>query len=238
MIWLVPASIGVAYLIGSIPFGLLVGWARGVDIRGVGSGNIGATNAGRVLGLRYFWYVFLLDLIKGFLPVLASDLWTRQWFAPLWIPLATGAAAIAGHLFPIYLKFRGGKGIATSFGALLGVWPIFTLAALGAAMMFALVVMAYRIISAASLAGAVTFAALVPLVGHWLGPVDGWLYPLPWNRLMPLLWTSWLLLAVIIWKHRGNIRRLLKGTEPRWGQTAAGSVQPLPPHKNVPAPPG
>jgi glycerol-3-phosphate acyltransferase PlsY len=208
----------VAYLIGSIPFGLLLGLARGVDIRTRGSGNIGATNAGRVLGMRYFWYTFILDFAKGFLPVLAVDLIARHWHGPVWMALVTAAAAIGGHVFPCYLRFKGGKGVATTFGVVLGIWPVFTLSGLVAAVVFLFVFLACRMISLSSLTAAVVFMVLIPILGHDFGPVLGILYPQPWNQLMPLIITGWLMGLLIIIKHRSNIRRLLNGTEPRMGE--------------------
>ena len=212
------ASVIAAYLIGGIPFGLLLGLMRGVDIRTQGSGNIGATNAGRVLGMRYFWYAFGLDFLKGFGPVLAVDLIVRHRHGPEWLPLVTAAAAIGGHVFPCYLRFKGGKGVATTFGVVLGVWPVLTLSGLGAALVFLLVFLVYRIISLSSLVGVVAFMILIPIIGHEIGPIDGFLYPQPWNQLMPLIITGVLIGLLIIFKHRGNIRRLLNGTEPRMGE--------------------
>ena len=211
-------SVIAAYLIGGIPFGLLLGFMRGVDIRTQGSGNIGATNAGRVLGMRYFWYAFVLDFLKGFAPVLVVDLIVRHWNGPVWLPLVTAAAAICGHVFPCYLRFKGGKGVATTFGVVMGVWPVLTLSGLGAALVFLLVFLVYRIISLSSLVGVVAFMILIPIIGHDIGPVDGLLYPQPWNKLMPLIITGCLIGLLIIIKHRSNIRRLLNGTEPRMGE--------------------
>src|SRR5438270_689765 len=117
--------IPLAYLVGSIPFGLLVGLAKGIDVRKSGSGNIGATNVARLLGGRFFALVFTLDLLKGLLPVLAACYLLKPWLqAPafddyvLW--LVIGFAAIAGHMFSVFLKFKGGKGVATSTGVILG----------------------------------------------------------------------------------------------------------------------
>ena len=211
-------SIIIAYLIGGIPFGLLLGLMRGVDIRTQGSGNIGATNAGRVLGMRYFWYAFALDFLKGFAPVLVVDLIMRHWHGPVWLPLVTAAAAICGHVFPCYLKLKGGKGVATTFGVVMGVWPVLTLSGLGAALVFLLVFLVYRIISLSSLAGVAAFMILIPIMGHDIGPIDGFLYPQSWSKLTPLILTGCLIGALIIIKHRGNIRRLLNGTEPRMGE--------------------
>ncbi len=223
MRWIALVSVIVAYLIGSIPFGLLLGLMRGVDIRKQGSGNIGATNAGRVLGMRYFWYAFLLDFLKGFGPVLTVDLIVRHWNGPLWMPLVTATAAICGHVFPCYLRFKGGKGVATTFGVVMGVWPVLTLSGLGAAVVFLLVFMAYRIVSLSSLVGVVVFMLLIPVIGHEIGPIDGFLYPQSWNQLMPLMATGWLIGLLITIKHRSNIRRLLNGTEPRLGEKGRSS---------------
>ena len=120
----------VAYLLGSVPFGLIVGKSRGVDPRSSGSGNIGATNVGRLLGRKFFALVFTLDLLKGLLPMLAAAYVLRE-VEPdrrtyvLW--LLVGVAAIAGHMFSVFLGFKGGKGVATSTGVLLGLWPYYTI---------------------------------------------------------------------------------------------------------------
>lgn len=211
-------AIAAAYLLGSIPFGLLLGFARGVDIRKHGSGNIGATNAGRVLGMKYFWYAFLADFLKGFAPVLVSDLLAQHWHAPVWIPLATAAAAVLGHLFPVYLGFKGGKGVATTFGALVGVWPLFTVAALMAAVVFLLVFLSRRIISISSISGAFALMILVPVLGHWWPLFPAFMHAESWHALAPLVVTAWLFGILVIVKHRGNIQRLLAGTEPRVGE--------------------
>src|SRR2546422_4887359 len=121
--------IPIAYLIGSIPFGLIVGHSKGVDPRKAGSGNIGATNVGRLLGGKFFALVFTLDLLKGLIPTavaavpLHGAFLTRGDFV-LW--LLVGFATIVGHMFSVFLNFHGGKGVATSTGVLLGVFPYFT----------------------------------------------------------------------------------------------------------------
>jgi glycerol-3-phosphate acyltransferase PlsY len=215
IIWLALLGPVVAYLLGAIPFGLLLGLAQGVDIRKHGSGNIGATNAGRVLGLRYFFYAFALDFLKGLLPVLGSDLLTQRWHLPIYLPLLTAGAAVGGHLFPIYLRFHGGKGVATSFGAVLGIWPVFTLAGIVAGLVFLLVFLAWRIISVASLAATAVFMFMVPFLGRIAPEFSHLLGMTPWPQLWPLLTASWLLGLILVVKHRSNIRRLLAGTEPR-----------------------
>src|ERR1700677_1277883 len=120
------AFIPAAYLVGSVPFGLFVGLAKGVDPRKAGSGNIGATNLGRLLGGKYFALVFTLDLLKGLAPTLAAGAELRfnaqdGLSSTLW--LLVGFAAIVGHMYSIFIGFKGGKGVATSAGVILGVFP-------------------------------------------------------------------------------------------------------------------
>src|SRR5688500_2792648 len=163
---LVPA----AYLLGSVPFGLLVGLAKGVDVRDAGSGNIGATNVGRLLGKRFFFVVFVLDLLKGLLPMLAAALVLR-WrgtvpdakLYALW--LLVGFAAIAGHMFSVFLKFKGGKGVATSAGLMLGLIPYYALPGLLAVVVFVIVFFPTRYISLGSIIAACAFPVLYLLLG-------------------------------------------------------------------------
>jgi len=219
-----------AYLLGSIPFGLLVGKARGIDIRTKGSGNIGATNVGRLLGLRYFWLVFGLDFIKGFIPVLVTTLIGTHFGCDYWPPLIVAAAAIVGHVFPVYLKFKGGKGVATTFGAVLGIWPIFTFSVLVAFAVFVLVFAASRIISLSSLSGAVVLPPAVLFAGRYAPHAWSYLPRQPWSNLWPLLLASGLFSAMIIIKHRSNISRLLAGTEKRLAYPAPKSFDKPPSH--------
>jgi len=147
-----------AYLVGSVPFGYLMGRARGVDLRTRGSGNIGATNVARVLGRRWGLLCFALDVLKGLAPVLLAGLVIagRGASAPgparqgAWLAVAFGA--IAGHVFPVWLRFRGGKGVATSLGVLLGFYPYFTFAGLAALAIWVAVVAVWRYVSLASIA--------------------------------------------------------------------------------------
>ena len=120
-----------AYLLGSVPFGMLIAAAHGIDLRKVGSGNIGATNLSRALGRRWAYVCFVLDLAKGLLPTLAAGIWLDGIAGAngLLAQLAVGCAAITGHVFPVYLRFKGGKGVATSFGVALGLWPYYTICA-------------------------------------------------------------------------------------------------------------
>jgi glycerol-3-phosphate acyltransferase PlsY len=199
-----------AYFIGSIPFGLLVGWARGVDVRKSGSGNIGASNVGRLLGKRYFWLVMLLDMFKSLLPMLfAAYLTSGIPHSPvmfgLW--LGVGFSSLLGHMFSVYLKFKGGKGVASSTGIMLGLWPYLTLPGLITIVVFLIFFLATRYISAGSLAAAVAF----PIAYVGMALLRGW----PLSEQWPLLAFSILISSLVIFKHRSNIARLRAGTENR-----------------------
>jgi glycerol-3-phosphate acyltransferase PlsY len=203
------ALVPLAYLVGSIPFGLLVGKAKGVDVRTVGSKNIGATNVGRVLGARFFWIVFTLDLLKGALPCLAAGACISvrsQQRSEYLLWMAVGLAAILGHMFSLFLGFKGGKGVATSFGIALGIWPFFTLPALVAISAFLIVFKIWRYVSLASIVGAIAF----PICYAVLGLALGW--PILAEQ-SPLLVAAIILGVLIVIKHKGNIARLLAGTE-------------------------
>lgn len=197
-------GIGVSYLVGSIPFGLLVAkWAKGIDIREHGSGNIGATNVGRTLGFRWFLAVFALDYLKGLLPTLLIPLVVESLHGTVWVHLAVlcGFATLVGHMYPLYLKFKGGKGVATGLGMVTVLMPIGSgVALLTFLTTFGLV----RIISAASMLGAIAFciAEMILLKPH---PFTAENWPLATLAILaPLL---------IIVRHRSNIARLLKGEE-------------------------
>ena len=150
-----------AYLVGSIPFGFLLGKFRGIDIREHGSFNIGATNAGRVLGKRYFFVVLLLDAAKGFLPTLVAGKIlfqsnaAHQWLNLLWLIIAF--SAISGHNWPVWLKFKGGKGVATSLGVVLAIYPYYTYPGLIAFLCWIVVVKITRYVSLGSIMAAGTF---------------------------------------------------------------------------------
>ncbi len=213
--WTLLCLIPAAYLLGGVPFGLLIGRARGVDVRAAGSGNIGATNVGRLLGKRYFFLVLLLDALKAAVPAgiasilvhLNTDFDDRTpLLHALW--LGTGVAALLGHIFSPFLRFRGGKGVATALGLVLGVFPYMTLPGLVAIVVFVVVYRFTRYISAGSLAG----AALFPLSYLLFALRLGWD---PFGRQWPLLAMVILVSALIIIRHRANIARLLSGTEMR-----------------------
>ena len=204
------------YLLGSIPFGWLIGKANGVDIRTVGSKNIGATNLGRTLGKKFFWYAFLLDAAKGFFPVLFAAHLAQTGSFPAWTPLLTAAACVLGHNFPIWLKFKGGKGVATSLGVALGFWPLYTCGGIAGGLTFIFVLMVYRYISLASIIAATAFAGTITILSQKNPP--GLHTELAPADLLPMITIAWFFAGVIIFRHRANISRLLKGTEPQVGQ--------------------
>lgn len=196
-----------AYLIGGIPFGLFIARRFGkVDIRTVGSGNIGATNVGRTLGFRFFLLVFLLDFLKGAIPV-GIALWMRSAQPAdgnrfLFLPEAVGLAAILGHVFPIYLRFKGGKGVATTLGVIVPLAPVPASAALAT---WLLAMAVWRIVSLASMLATAGF-----VVAHFV------VCPAPFG-IRYAAGTAFVLLVagLIVARHIPNLRRLLAGTEPR-----------------------
>ena len=199
-----------AYLLGSIPFGLIIAKAHGKDLRSIGSGNIGATNVARALGRKWAYICFLLDMLKGFAPmIIAKRLSTQSQaeqalFICLW--LTVGIAAILGHIFPLYLKFKGGKGVATSLGVALGLWPYYTVCAFVALGVWVIVVLTWRYVSLASIAASIAFAATLFLI-VLLTP--GW----DFANLWPLLIAATAIPLMVIIRHRENIKRLRAGTE-------------------------
>jgi glycerol-3-phosphate acyltransferase PlsY len=201
-----PAVIA-AYLLGSIPFGVLIAKAHGKDLRSIGSGNIGATNVSRALGRKWAYICFALDVLKGFVPMLVIMLIAEpEGVVMLLLWLVVGCAAIMGHIFPIYLKFKGGKGVATSFGLALGLWPYYTICALIAITIWILVVLIWRYVSLASITASVSF----PLV-----LISAIILKKNWdlNSLWPLLIAATLIPLMVIIRHRENIKRMLQGAE-------------------------
>src|SRR5437868_12644353 len=149
-----------AYLLGAVPFGYLIGRWRGVDLFRAGSGNIGATNVGRVLGRRFGILVFLLDFAKGALPALAASAWASRHeldLPPDTLPASAAVAAFLGHLFPVYLRFHGGKGVATGAGIIVVLAPV---PAMGALLTWVAVVCASAYVSLASVTAAIVLCVL------------------------------------------------------------------------------
>jgi len=195
----------VSYLLGSIPFGYIAGRIAGIDIRTAGSGNVGATNVVRVLGKRYGYPVFALDVLKGFGAVKISMVMSGQhleWNSPEISGMVGAIFSVLGHVFPPWLKFKGGKGVATAAGALLALMPIATL--IGVAVW----IIVFWLTRYVSLASVVATAAL-PIVILVIGSADGHS-----GRL--LVYSSVCVAALVIWRHRSNLSRLLRGTEPRF----------------------
>jgi len=185
-----------AYLLGAIPNGLLLARLKGIDLQKTGSGNIGATNVFRCVGKGWGITAFLLDALKGFVPAFVFPRLMES--APGWLGLACGVAAVAGHNWPVWLKFKGGKGVSTSAGMLLGIAP----AAVGIGFAaFVIILLATRWVSLGSMVAAI----VVPTAYLWLEGTE--------NRLLAGALIVMGLLT--LYKHRANIGRLLKGTEPR-----------------------
>ena len=193
-----------SYLLGAVPTSYLAGRLfRGIDLREHGSRNLGATNLYRVLGWRYALPVGLLDAAKGLVPVLvfAPRVSSSELFA-----LICGLVAVVGHVFSVFVGFKGGKGVATAAGVMLGLTP----AALGVAVMvWAALVYLTGYVSVGSIAA----AAIFPLAVYVLEPPDQ----------PAMLWLDIAVAVAIVWLHRANIQRLLKGTENRFGRHAAPS---------------
>lgn len=192
-----------AYLVGGIPFGFLIGKMRGVDVRTVGSKNIGATNVFRTVGKKWGVLAFACDVLKGLIPTLLAKQWALDPELPpdgSWFPLVVGVMCVVGHMLTPYMKFRGGKGVATAFGMLLGLAP----ALVGTAFaLFAVVFALSHYISLGSISAAAFLMVAVwfPILG-----TEGW-------RNLPQCVLVTLMAAFVIFKHRANIGRLISGTE-------------------------
>lgn len=191
-----PARLGLvlaSYALGSIPTGYWLGLCKGVDVRQHGSGNLGATNVFRVLGAGPGLFTFSVDCLKGVIPVLVS-----KWLFPhdLVIAASAGVAAILGHSTSVFVRFRGGKGMATATGVFAALLPAPALAAVA---VFIAVTGITHYVSLGSLLGSLTLVA-----GAFLLSVP-----------RPLAWTTVMVAAFAFWTHRGNIQRLLHGTENR-----------------------
>ena len=201
-----PAVLIGSYFLGSIPFGYLAGRLAGIDIRKVGSHNIGATNVTRVLGKQYGYPVFALDFLKGFGAVMISMLMAPgrppEWNSPEILGILAAMSSVLGHLYPPWLRFKGGKGVATSAGALLALAPVATLVGVA---LWIIVFWLTRYVSLAS----ITAAVVLPIVILLTRSHDQ-------DDRKPLVIASVCVAAVIIWRHRSNLSRLMRGTEPRF----------------------
>lgn len=207
----------LSFLIGGIPFGYLVGrFVLHDDIRNHGSGNIGATNVGRVIGWKWGSFVLLLDALKGLAPTGLAWLYAtenlpeaqQQHFA-----VAAGISAIMGHMYPVYLKLRGGKGVATALGVVLVLAPKASCAAL---VVFIVTVAAFRLVALSSMLAALTFGVTkLGILGLDAFTLQYWSLT-SFAIAVPLL---------IVWRHRSNISRLLRGTEPAFA-TSSGAEGP------------
>ena len=204
------AALTLAYLLGAIPFGLLLGKARGVDVRTVGSRNIGATNVFRCVGAKWGILAFACDMLKGLGGVWCAALpalWGAEIGAhgALLLRVLCGAAAMLGHIFPVWLGFRGGKGVSTALGLLLGVAPLAAGVGLG---VWGICFLASRYVSLSSCLAAVVVGVMVWTPLYAAHP-----------RWFAILITTLALLAII--KHRANLARLCRGQENRFAFTAA-----------------
>ena len=220
-----------AFVCGSIPFGVLIAKSKGVNLRAVGSGNVGATNVGRALGRKWGFICFALDALKGALPVLITGqingVLGRQvnTISPnaltVWIVIAI--AAIAGHIFSPWLKFKGGKGVATGFGALVAMWPVLTFPMLIALAVWIACMKLSRIVSLSSLIAASTLPISAILILPWNAATQS-AVPAPTTALetttgtpLPAVIACALIAVLVFITHRANIKRLLLGTESRVG---------------------
>jgi len=196
----------VSYLLGSVPAGYIAGRIAGIDIRHAGSGNIGATNVTRVLGKRYGYPVFIVDFLKGLMAVSMSILIEKR-AQPVSAPtelfgIVAAISCVIGHAFPVWLSFKGGKGVATSMGALFGLMPFVALIGIA---VWVITFEVTRYVSVASMT-----AALAVPISIWI------LMPLKQTGGAVLLSFSICLAALVIFRHRSNLSRLVRGTEPRF----------------------
>ena len=206
MWFLILACCAVGYLFGSFPAGYFAGRFAGIDVRSAGSGNIGATNVLRVVGKRWGYAVFAVDSFKGFAAVRVAFFLATRWpgaqpYAE-YFGILTAAMCVLGHMFPVWLGFKGGKGVATSAGALFGLLP---LAIPFVLLIWIIVFETSRYVSLASIVAAISLPVVVGLFARWKfieGPA--------------LLYFSILITLLVLWRHRSNFSRLLKGTEQRF----------------------
>lgn len=215
--WII--SIVAAYFAGSIPFGVLVAKTKGVNIREHGSKNIGATNVGRLLGKPLGFTCFLLDVLKGAIPVAVVGCMAETYglnlleisTTQLLLWMAVAFAALLGHMYSPWLKFGGGKGVATTFGGMVAMWPLLTLPVLVAFVFWFVTLKVSKMVSLASLVSALAlFVSSVILVCTESNMTHAW----------PLVAVTFLITAMVFWKHRSNIGRIMRCDEPKLGDRA------------------
>lgn len=201
-----------SYFLGAIPFGFLFAKRKGINIYEHGSGNIGATNVFRVMGKGWGILTSILDILKGFIPAMIiplmfSKFGMKDYYVPM--QLSCAFAAIIGHCWPVYLKFKGGKGVATSAGAMIGLAPLPAVIAL---VVWLIVMFIFRFVSLASIT-----AAIVLPVATWITFFMGFMEKgTKYDIYIPIVLT--LLSLVIVLRHKKNIQRLLSGTENRFSK--------------------
>lgn len=230
--WLTWWALGLVgtYLLGSIPFGLLLALSQGIDVRKHGSTNIGSANVGRTLGRKWGVLTFVLDGAKGFVPVCIAGFVMGTMNRPdtppelAWAWLAFGVAAIVGHIFPIWLRFKGGKGVATGFGAVLAVFPILGIPAILSILLWAVCVKTTRYIGLSSCIAAITLPlwvfAVYPLcqkLGIFFERMSHYKDKNEWV-LWPYLTAAVGMSVLVVYAHRANLKRMLAGTELRVGE--------------------
>ena len=195
-------SLLLGYLLGSIPSGYLAGrWCKGIDLRELGSGSTGATNVLRQVGKGPALVVFVIDVAKGAIAVLLAGSLTEGAALSDWLQVLAGLAALAGHIWPVWLGFKGGKAVATGLGLFLGLaWPV-GLACFG---IFLTTLSVFRIVSLSSVVAAISLPLLMA------AGTDG----------TAKLVVALVAMALVVWRHRSNLQRIKAGTEPRLGQKA------------------
>ncbi len=203
----------IAFVVGGIPFGYLAGrYVLHDDIRSHGSGNIGATNVARVIGWKWGAIVLALDAVKGLVPTLGAQMLLTSRLNPdqlLLVVIATGVCTIAGHMYPVWLRLRGGKGVATAMGVVAVISPMATLVALG---FFFVVVLTTRIVALASIVASLSFSVTqLFLLGKSAMTLSK----------LPLTLFAIIVPVMIVWRHRANIKRMWRGEERRFGRDVA-----------------
>jgi glycerol-3-phosphate acyltransferase PlsY len=197
-----------SYLFGSVPCSLLLGKLKGIDIRKIGSGNVGAMNLGRIAGRPWFFAAFILDMLKGLVPtVIAGQVLTGAEPTRSLCWLLAGLCAVLGHNYPVFIGFRGGKGVSTSLGVALGVYPALTFPAMLSFVVWALGLTFTRMSSVGSICGAILFPVFYILLVWRAGGalMDRW----------PFLAFAVAVATLVLARHRANFRRILAGTETR-----------------------